>query len=828
MKELLGNSLKHLGAIILFIGLTVTYFSPTFQGEQLVQGDIQKYRGMVQELEEYSEKEDGSSAWLGSMFSGMPSYQVKVYGTPYNFLKVFDVILKPFDYQSARVVLMSLISFYLLMCVMAINPWLSIAGAIGYTFASYNFIILAAGHVTKAYVIALMPLTIAGMFLLFKRKWLWGFLLFSLGVALSVYKNHLQITYYLAIACAILYVGYSVIILKRKEVKQLGVVTLLLALGAFFAVFPNIDSLYTSQELAKESTRGASELTQEHAERPSGGLAKDYAFAWSYGKMETLTLLIPNAFGGETGGELGGDSHLAKALRQHGMEAGQKVQTYTYWGDQPFTSGPVYFGAIICFLFMLGMFLIDHPIKWWALGISVFFIFLSWGKNFDGFNTVMFHYFPYYNKFRTVSMALVIPGLIFPVIGLWGLSRIWKGEVEAQHLRKSLTWSLAILGGLSLIIAVIPGLFLNFTSVNDSLANLPDWYMAALHLDRADLAQSDAWRSLIFISISAGMLYFLGKTDRQNLRNMIAIAFVVLMLADLWSVDKRYLDNDNFSTKKILAEFTPSVADKAILEDKHPSYRVFNLNNPFQETNTSYFHKSIGGYHAAKLRRYQELIDHQLMGEHRAIVEGLKSATTVESLYKPLSTCNTLNMLNARYIIYSPNQLPIQNPYAYGNAWFVDAVNFVDNADQEMAALNSLDPLREAVADKKFESLLQPFEALQQDSLSTIIMTSYKPDRIVYNSKTEKPRLAVFSEIYYPHGWSAFIDGKPVNHFRVDWILRAMNIPAGEHEIEFVFEPKTFNTLSRVASVSSLLLLLSLLGMIVYSSVKREKDPKNE
>lgn len=811
----------HALVLLLFVGMVVVYFAPGFlDGKVISQGDTIKFEGMSKELTNFHHAEGEGSAWTGSMFSGMPAYHIAMYDQPTNFLGYLEYAFKALDYQGASMVLISLICFYILMCVMGINRWLAIAGSIAFAFASYNIIIIVAGHITKAYVMAYMPLTLAGLYLLFKNKRLWGSILFVLGVALSIMNGHLQITYYLALFCLFLYLGFIQIMIKSASYSRLWKTTGLLLISVFLAVLANIGTLYSNYEGGQTSLRGPSELTAAttgSSEKVSTGLDKDYAFMWSYGKAELLTLMIPNAYGGASGGTLGANSELIKALRSKGAQVGSEVQSYTYWGDQPFTSGPVYMGALVCFLFILGLFFISNPIKWWATAGAVCLTFLAFGRNLDLFNDLMFHYLPMYNKFRTPSMALVIPGMVLPIIGIWGLKELFSGQVSDKLFKKGFSWALGITGGICVIVWLMPSLFLNFHSPMDAQAQMPDWYLQALVLDRATLASDDAFRSLLFILLGAGLLaWYYPAKNKKSVAMYASIGIIILMVADLWPVDRRYLNERSYTNQTPQQTYQATAADQSILKDTDPSFRVLNLQNTFQDTNTSYFHKSIGGYHAAKLRRYQELIDHRLSKEINLIVASLQKAKTAEDITNALSEIPTLNMLNTRYIIYNPEQLPIRNPYAFGNAWFVQKVEIVQTADDEIAALEHINPRTTAVVEKQFADDIKDFKP-SLDSTATIVMDSYKPNKITYTSKTSSQQLAVFSEIYYQPGWKALIDGKPAPHFRADWTLRAMLIPEGKHEITFIFEPDTFNTANQIASFTTLLLLLAFIASVIYS-----------
>lgn len=816
---------KHLAAIAVLLVITIAYFSPAvLDGKVIQQGDMLKADGMGNsQMKQYEETaEPGEfSAWSDAMFGGMP--YVSGYGNPAPDLPKYKWIespMKSLGYSDAGMVLVGLLSFYLLMCVMGASWWLALGGAIAFALASYNIIIIEAGHITKAYVIAYMPVTLAGLALLFKKKYLWGAVLFLLGVALSINNSHPQITYYLMLLCIFIYVGFIVAKAKEKDWKEVGKVTALVVACTILAILPGAKNLYSMWDLSKHSIRGASELTvnpDNSQKEVSTGLDKDYAFAWSYGKSELLTLLVPNAYGGGSGGTLDKDSEFYKAAKATGAQVGKEIQAPTYWGDKSFTSGPVYFGAVVCFLFVLGMFVVRNPMKWWLFAGAAFLTLLALGRNLDWFNDFMFHHLPMYNKFRTVEMALVIPGLVAPLIGFWGLKCILDGEVDAKKMKQGLIGALAITGGLSFILWLMPTLLLSFQSDYDSYYRLPEQFYAALVADRKALASADALRSLLFILATAALVFWYFKAgNKKMVGTVMSVGVAILVLADLWTVDRRYLNDSNYvRPQKIKEHFTETVADKAILQDKS-NFRVLNLNNPFLETNTSYYHHSIGGYHAAKLRRYQELIDHRLQMEIDSIIGAFQTAKTLGDFDRAFAVCPSLNMLNTRYIIYNPEQPPLLNQSAYGNAWFVSNVEMVENADAEIAALDRIDPRHTAVVDKRFASLLQGFTP-QADSTASIELESYRPNRLVYLTHAASEQLAVFSEIYYQPGWKATIDGKPAEHLRADWILRAMRIPAGEHEVVFEFRPSGYVMAANVEAYSSFLILLMVIGAAGYS-----------
>lgn len=826
---------RHVAAIAVFLMMSVVYFSPAvLDGKVVRQGDMDKATGMGHsQMEKYQKTAEAGefSAWSDAMFGGMP--YTAGYGNPAPELPRYGIVetpLKSLGYLNASMMFTGLICFYLLMCILGVNWWLAIAGAIAFALASYNIILIEAGHITKAYVIAYMPVTLAGMALLFKRKYLWGIVLFLLGVALSIGNGHIQITYYLVLLCAFVYLGYLAMKVKEKDYMELGKVTAIMAVCVILAVMPGVKGMYSNWDLGQHSIRGATELTTTttSGEKISSGLDQDYAFAWSYGKGELLTLLVPNAYGGASGGMLGSDSEFYKQARANGMQVGKEIQAPTFWGDKSFTSGPVYFGALICFLFVLGMFVIRSPFKWTLFAGAVFLTFLALGRNFSLFNDFMFHNLPLYNKFRTVEMALVIPGLVFPIIAIWGVKEILAEKVDAVLFKRGMIAALAITGGLSLVLWLMPSVLLDFRSPVDPQFQLPEPFYNALLMDRASLASADALRSLLFILLGAALLFWFYVTKNKKMAaTLVSAGIAVLILADLWTVDRRYLNDSNYITPKQNQDvYKSSVADNEILKDT-ATYRVLNLNNPFQETQTSYYHHSIGGYHAAKLRRYQELIDHRLQGEIQAIIGAFQKAQTANDLMGAFAACPSLNMLNTRYIIYNPDQPPLANPFANGNAWFVQKVDMVENADAEIAALNTINPLETAVVDKRFADDLKGFTP-QADSAATIKLDSYRPNKLVYTSNAASEQLAVFSEVYYQPGWNAYIDGKPAPHFRVDWILRGMLIPAGEHQIVFEFKPQGYIIAANVEAYSSFLILLLLIAVAGYSIWKTYKQPQKE
>lgn len=835
-QSLVKMLLPHIIAVVAFLFITMAYFSPMLQGKVLSQHDVTQYQGSAKEISDYYYNEGKTSAWTGSMFSGMPAYQIGVHGGSPNFLDYLEAPVKALGNTTAGPVFAGMLMAYILFCLMGFSPAVAILGAVAYSLSSYNIVILNAGHVTKAWALAYMPLIVAGFMSLFKNKILLGSVLVGLGLALQIKSNHLQVTYYTGLLSVILFITYAIEVLSKKNYKSFLMSCGAMIIAVALAVLANMGNIYGNMEMARESTRGKSELTspKSESEKQSTGLDKDYAFGWSYGKAETFTFLVPNLYGGESK-PYDKDAQSIKVLTQKVQSgeipaefANQVSRIPQYWGDQPFTQGTVYLGAIVCFLFLLGMIIIRSNVKWGLLVATIFFILLAWGKNLEWFNDWFFYHFPLYSKFRAVSTALVVPALTIVMVAVWGIKEFFSGEIDKKKLKKALYISLGVVGGLCLILWIAPGAFFNFTSGADAQwkAQVPEWYYNALLTDRQDLMSSDALRSLVFVLLGAAILYFSLRTkvDAKKMTIYGSLGLAVLVLIDLWGIDKRYLNENNFVAKSTYKTetFSPSVADQVILKDQHPSYRVLNLNNPFAETTTSYYHKSIGGYHAAKLKRYQELIDSRLDGEVNQII-GTFSSQNIDTIMASFNKTKALNMLNAKYVIYHPEQPPLVNPNAMGNAWFVNEYKFVNNADEEIAAINTLDTHTTAVVDKRFESELSGLK-ITPDSTATIELVSYKPDVLTYKTKAASEQLAVLSEIYFSNGWQAYVDGKEVPHFRADWTLRAMRVPAGEHEIVFKFEPQGYYNSRHVATASSAVLVLLLIGIIIRPFVLKRKE----
>lgn len=802
--------LPYLAAIAIFAVIAIAYFSPLLEGKMLKQSDIAQFKGMSKEISDYRDKTGEEALWTNSMFGGMPAYQISVEYKG-NVLRYLDRLLQLYLPQPAGMLFLYMIGFFILLLVLKVDKWLAIAGAIGFAFSSYLFIIFEVGHNSKAHAIGYMAPVIAGIILTYRGRYLAGGIFAAIALSLELFTNHLQITYYLMLVAGVYVITELIIAIKDKQIASFAKATAVLAIASVFAVATNITTIWATYEYGKETIRGKTELTTEKSNRTSG-LDKDYATGWSYGKWETFTLLIPNFNGGSSQGAVSENSNSYKALKANNVDDNQAKKLIKglplYWGTQPGVAGPVYIGAIIIFLFVFGMFTVDRKYKWWLFTASVLSILLAWGKNFMPFTDFFLNYVPGYNKFRAVSMTLVMAEFCIPLLAILGLQNIFSGKTDKKILLKYLYYSLGIAGGISLIFAIAGGIFFDFISPADEQykAYFPDWLLTAIRADRAAIFSSDAFRSLAFILIAGAAIWAI---INQKIKKPVFFSILILLiLIDMWSVNRRYLNNDSFVRKSVAAvPFQPSQADQIIMKDKDPNFRVFNqsVGNPFADASTSYFHKSLGGYHGAKLRRYQELIDHHLAK----------------------GNMNVFNMLNAKYFIV-PNEKTGQtemqiNFQALGNVWFVNNAHAVNTADEEINALNDFVPNETAVYDKKFEQQVSG-HLISKDSTATISLTDYKPNHLTYKSVTSREQLAVFSEIYYDKGWNAYIDGKKAPYFRADYVLRAMIVPSGVHTIEFKFEPKVFKIGEKVSLASSLLLVLLALGTLGFMLRPKQKS----
>ena len=807
--------LPYVTALLIFIALTLVYFNPLLEGKRLKQGDITNWKGMSNEISDYREKLDREILWTNSMFGGMPSYHIYVAYSG-NKTSFFDKYIAKFRLSSpANFVMIYFVGFFILLLLLGVNPWLSIAGAIAFAFSSYFFIILEAGHNTKAHAIGYIAPVLGSVILLFRKKYLLGGLLTVFFLSLQIRTNHQQITFYLLLMLVILGIVEFIYSINKHELKNFFTAAGVIFIAGLFALITNVETLWPVYEYSDYTIRGKSELSfNKH--KQTGGLDRDYATAWSYGVDETLTLLIPNFKGGSSHSELSTNSNTYKVLSENRVPNARQIvkQMPTYWGDQPFTSGPVYVGAIICFLFVLGIIIVPGRLKWWLVITTILSIFLAWGHNFSLLTNFFLDYVPVYNKLRAPSMALVIAEVAMPILALLALKEIYDGKVTKKKLLKALKISLGITGGLSLVFVLVPGMFFNFSTLQDS--QLPDWLRDAVMADRQNMLRIDALRSLVFILLTAGLVYLFVK---KKIKPGLAVFILsVLFLLDMWPVNKRYLNNDNFDRKaNVEFPFKETLADTEILKDETLYFRVYNLSEPFDKSaRTSYFHKNIGGYHGAKFRRYQELIDYQLTGEREEFVKLLSNSPTNLAMNASLMQMKIFNMLNTRYFIYNLDAPPLINYNALGNAWFVPGFEIVINADREMTALNDFNPQYQAIINQEFEPYLEGY-ANGYDSAGYINLTTYIPDHLTYEYSLNRDQLTLFSEIYYKKGWQAYVDGEPIPYFRANYVLRAAILPAGEHTFEFIFEPRSFYVGYEISFISSLFLI----GLILFYLMRK-------
>ncbi len=768
---------------------------------QLQQSDNQQFQGMSKELNDYRDRTGEEALWTNSMFGGMPSYLIStVYKT--NYIRYVDGFLQLGHSRPASFLFIMLLGSYILMLALGMNPWLGVIGSLALSLSSYYFIIIAVGHNSKMIAIAYLVPLIGSIILAYRKKLWLGVALAGLFLGLELYAGHPQITYYGAFIIFFFILAEAIRSYREKIMKHFVKVSAALGIALVLGIGANFSHLYLVWDYGKDSIRGKSELTH-NAENKTSGLDKDYALSWSYGIAETFDLFIPNLMGGSSTIGLKPDGETAKTLTAMGQPAEIATQIPSYWGSQPSTSGPVYIGAVVIFFFVLGLFLVGGVTRWWLVSVTVLSILLAWGSNFLAFSEFFLKYVPMYNKFRTVSMILVIAEITIPIVALLGLKKMVNGEAEKEQAMKGLKWALGIAGGVALFFVLMGGSLFSFISDNDRQM-LPqealNMLASAMSADRAALLSADAWRTLIFVALSAGLAWLFIAKKIKPVYFMLALGGLILV--DMVPVNHRYLNKDNWVPEmQAQVPFAPSPADLQIMKDPG-NYRVLNLTvSPFNDASTSYFHKSIGGYHGAKMRRYQELIDFHLSQNNMA----------------------AFNMLNTKYIIVPNQQTQApeaqQNPGALGNAWFVNSVKLVPNADVEIEALKGFEPRRMAIVDKRFEKELNGFIS-NADTTARIELTKYEPNHLTYKSDNKSAQLAVFSEIYYSKGWNAYVNGKPASHLRANYVLRAMVVPAGENTIEFKFEPKMFKVGKTVDLFCSLSILLLAFGLIGYELSK--------
>lgn len=815
MKFSFKKFLPHLYAVIAFVVLAGIYALPALQGKQLSQHDITMAQAGAHEAAEFTKQTGEYAWWTNSMFGGMPSFMIQ--GAYPNSLgsmiggNIMGVLPTPIN-----MIFLMMLGMYILLVTLGANTWQAILGAIAYAFCSWNMVIIPAGHTSKVLALAYAPMVAAGAVLCFNGKYLLGAALTALFMSLEIYANHVQITYYFG-----LFLGGYILIkiidkIKTGDFKPLVFALLAFGGGALIGLGNHTMRLWNNAVYSAETIRGKSELTTNNQSK--GGLDRDYAYNWSYGIGESGTLLIPNFYGGSSGGTLGGKkSETLKVMVEAGIPEesamGFAEHGPAYWGDQPSTGGPAYAGAIIIFLFALGAFLVKGSTKWWLVASAIIFTMLSWGKNFPTLNYLMFDYFPMFNKFRAVTMILSLADLAMVTLGILALKQISEQKPTFNDLKKPLIYSLGLTAGFSLIFALLPSLFFSFKGANDAAMQITGDkavdgnIIRAIASDRESLLRSDAFRSLVLILLAAGLIWAWVSNKIKDV--VFYPILIILVVFDLFGVDKRYFNNDNFVSKSEEEEkFAPTAVDEQILKDKS-IYRVLDGASPqgfSNDATASYYHKSLGGYHGAKLRRYQEIIENQFSKNNMSV----------------------FNMLNTKYFTMPAQQqggqpMVQQNPDACGNAWFVKEFKIVANADTEMKALDKFNPKQTAFIDKRYEEQLAGLKIAFDSTANSIKLTDYKLNLMTYESNAKTDQLAIFSEIFYRGNldWKAYVDGVYKPHFRADYILRGMVVPAGKHKIEFKFEPESVAKGGKIDLIASIL-MVGLLGLAVFFEVKKK------
>lgn len=851
------NYIPHFAGIVLFAVLTLIYFRPLLSGKELKQGDIDRHKGMSKEIADYRQTKQAEPLWTNSMFGGMPAYQISTL-YPGNWLTGIDAAFKLFLPHPSGYVFLYFIGFFILLLCLKVDPWLAIIGSLAYGLSSYFLIIIEAGHNSKANALGYLPALVGGVILLFNgRLWL-GFAVTALFTALELNANHVQISYYGYILIGFIILGYLIAAFKEKKIKPAFIAVGLFLISSLLGVLPNAGNLLCTNEYGKLSSRGKTELTineslQKNSNVVTSGLDKDYATQWSYGIGETFTFLIPDFKGGPSNTIKRADPNALKKVNPEYKD--QVANMMSYFGDQPFTSGPVYLGAIVMFLAFLGMFIVKNKLKWPLFFATVLTIALSWGSNYKWLTDFFMDYIPGYNKFRAVSMILIVAELTIPLLAILAVNELiqkknWNEKISIKffekgiELKKLLIISFAVIGGFCLLSYLAPSMFNSFQASGEEDMLVREFVkggnpeaqvrpyvtemMPEIEKARIAIFKADAIRSFIFILLSAAFIYlfFTNKIKRE----ILLAALGIFILIDLWTVDNRYLNKESFVPKSQSQEelARKSEADEFILSDKSLNKRVLNLTvDPFSDATTSYYHQSIGGYHGAKLKKYQEIIDFHLRKEIKYFYANAGKAFGSDSLLNNLmDSLNVLNMLNTKYLIIPGGEggkaiIPLENNKANGNAWFVKKTKTVANADDEIVALYKINTKTEAVMQDKFkaEVAVKP----EYSGNGTIALKSYEPNYLVYESETQTEELAVFSEIYYPYGWNAYVDGQLKPHACVNYVLRGLLIPAGKHKIEFKFEPATYKTGNTVAMVGSLLLFVSI-ALAVYLDFKKKTN----
>ena len=826
---LLKKWLPDMLAVLLFAVLAFAYFFPAdIEGRILYRHDASAGRGAGQEGIEYMQKTGERSRWTNALFGGMPTYQMAPSYHSTDKLSTMTKIYHLFLPENVWYVFAYLLGFYILLRAFDFRQHLAALGSIVWAFSTYFLIIIAAGHIWKVWALAYLPPLIAGLVLAYRGKYLWGFVLTAIFTAFEINANHVQMTYYYLFIILAMVIAWLVDAIRKHQLAAFGKATAVCIAGAAIGVCINLSNLYHTWQYGQESMRGKSELVKKNsANQTSSGLERDYITQWSYGIDETWTLLIPNTKGGASVPM--SESKIAMEKADPTYESIYQ-QIGQYWGEQPGTSGPVYVGAFVMMLFVLGLLIVKGPMKWALLAATILSVLLSWGRNFMGFTDFFLDYVPMYAKFRTVASILVIAEFTIPLLAMMALKKLFDEPDSFTKYSKSIYISFGVTAGFCLLFALMPTTFFDsFISSSEmrALSTLPQEHIVPLTSNLTEMRKAvftaDCWRS--FWIIVVGMVLLMAYKYRKLKAEYTIAAILVLCLIDLWQVNKRYLNDEMFVPQSEReAPQQKSQTDELILRDKALDYRVLNLaSNTFNENETSYYHKSIGGYHAAKLRRYQEMIEQYISPEMQKLMNAVAEAGGDMTQVKGDSICPVINMLNTRYFIFplqGGQTVPIQNPYALGNAWFVDKISYAQNANDEIAKVGQIDLRHEAVADAKFQAQLG--DAVAQDTTSTVEIKSYEPNQLTYQVNSGKGGVLVFSEVYYP-GWTATIDGEPAELGRVDYILRALSVKPGKHEVVLSFFPKSVDTTETIAYTAYAILLLVLAGAAFMAYRRKQK-----
>lgn len=807
MKNLnIKKVIPHIVAILMFAIVSVLVFLPQYQGRDLKQFDTVQANGMKASIYDHIEKYGEHPQWAANMFGGMPAYAIHMDYEGQIIPKIANKLLFFLGTPAAYYFVLMLGFYFMLLCF-RVNPWLSIVGSLAYGLSSYFLIIYGAGHIMKIVALCYAAPMIGALFLTYDRKTWLGASLFGLFATLEINAVHPQIFYYFIIAMVIMVISFGVVSFKEKSLSKFFKKSIVVLCFSLLAVGANSYYLYYTSEYAKESTRGRAILSSPEGEKQSDGLDKDYITAWSYGKMETFNLLIPNLNGGTSEGGLPEDGNTSSLLRERykiSEREGRDIvsQIPAYFGPQPMTSGPVYIGAVIIFLFLFSLFIVKGVNLIWIVAATILSLFLAWGHNMMWFTDLFIDHFPLYNKFRTVSMILVVVELTIPLLAMLGIDKLMKGEVDNKMFKKAFIRSASIALSITLIFALFGGMIFSFTAGYDASLGLPEDVLAAISQDRADMLRNDVLRSMVLIILTVGAVYLFNK--KRISKTIFIVSLLGLVLVDMIPVGLRYLPHSKFVSVKTANVIPMREVDKMIKKDTSLNYRVADFSvSTFSDARASVYHRSVGGYFAAKPRRYQDLIDKHLSKMN-------------EGVY---------NMLNTKYFIISNGaggEIVQLNSNALGNAWFVESVEIVDNPDSEINMLNEIDPYDTAIIDQSFEGML-PGLFYPRDSTATIELTSYKDNRMAYRSSTNASQLVVFSEMWFPNGWTAYIDGEEVDYLRANYVLSAMVVPAGTHEIVFEFKPPYYKALKAITYISTILMLLAFVAAVVGGLYRKSK-----